>query len=535
MASSQSEGHTPQNPVRDSPWPVSSSPMITLKQALHKGTKIDGRVRILQTGISARHSCHNSTLPVVSLPVEILTIIIFHVMERDILYARDIGWHQRHKRESLGWIKMTHVCRRWRQVALATPLLWRNVVWLRADGMETMLHRAARAPLRVDLVVNLSKFRHRLAPLQNACSRLQALSLEAFRDTRMSRWKSVALIPHSLLCEARDSMQHLSLKSVYCDWGRLCFPAMVSLKLSYGGWIGFRPHDHHIPTVSTLASVLATMPKLQTLHLSNAISPKSLKKDSMTPSTRIPLPRLSELEVHESNDFNRCTLLLRYLAVPREAKVQISSKMLRSVGELDPQGLAAHLDEIQGHIVAFQARATPAFHLRIAFDIVQVVVRAQGPVPGSFKFAFNIGRLHADEAVMASVLRKLPLADADHLELGPFDDGVDELFDWYLIFGMIDLKLRKARTVTIHLARPEVLHALLERDPAMMPLLETLVLRIKVGSAIGGKDFFKQRMEELSSVKTIEVHMEEEGIDLEPMEKYLEGVRPEVLYSLLED
>ncbi|KAA1470080.1 hypothetical protein DENSPDRAFT_835794 [Dentipellis sp. KUC8613] len=135
---------------------------------------------------------------------------------------------------------------------------------------------------------------------------------------------------------------------------------------------------------------------------------------------------------------------------------------------------------------------------------------------------------------MASMLHKLPIADADHLEVGPFDHIDSMCFDWHDIFERIDLHLRKARTATIHVVQPELLHAFLERGAEMMPLLETLVLYIKTRSAIADKDLFRKQMEELLSVTTIEVHMGGE-VDLEQMKEYLDGVRPEVIYHALEN
>ncbi|TFY56048.1 hypothetical protein EVG20_g9083 [Dentipellis fragilis] len=475
-------------------------------------------MRMHEAELSAWQSCHSTTSPVASLPPEILTAIFLYVTEIDAPRANTYpgGRH----RKSLGWIKITHVCPRWRQIALGTPLLWRNIV-LRAGGTETMLQRAAGVLLRVNVATNPRKFRTQLAPLQKPTSRLQVLSLVMMGGWRNGR-RSMALVPHTWLCNAQDSMRELSLDFVYCDWGRLRFPAMVSLKLSYLGLRHQRAAMKHLPTVSMLASALATMPNLQILDLCNAVSPRSLPKDSTDPFIRTPLPNLSTFNI--DMDMRLCTLLLRHLAIPHEADIVIISRD----DEPDIQSLAAQLDELQDYLVAYPAHAAPAFHLTIAYRAWRAEVHAQGSVAGSFHGIFD-----SDAEGMTILLGKLPLADADHLELGPFGFHRDNLPNWNQIFGSINLKLRRARTVTINLeTSSEVLLALLERGPQMMPLLKTLVIRIDFIDQMPDRDLFRARLDELSSVETIEVHTYALSLE-EKMEDYMDGVRPEVRYVTL--
>ncbi|TFY62196.1 hypothetical protein EVG20_g6791 [Dentipellis fragilis] len=335
-------------------------------------------------------------------------------------------------------------------------------------------------------------------------------------------WQPVALVPHAWLCNAQDSMLHLSLDSVHCDWGRLRFPAMVSLKLSYLGSTERRADIKHLPTVSMLASALATMPNLRILHLRNAISPRSLSKDSTSLSIRTPLPSLSTLKIYM--DVKLCTLLLRHLAVPHEAEIDISSPYKNN--EPDIRSLTAQLDEMQDHLVAIQAHAAPAFHLMVAYKDYDVVVRASGPAAGSFQGAFDVGdSWYGRRDCTACTSFPSPMQTISSS-----------------VFGRMNLKLRKAHTVTINLAghshapetRCEVLFALLERGPQVMPLLETLVIRIDWVNEMPDRELFRVRLDELSSVKTIEVHAYDAD-DLEEVEEFMDGVRPEVRYVIWKD
>ncbi|KZV64217.1 hypothetical protein PENSPDRAFT_656753 [Peniophora sp. CONT] len=61
--------------------------------------------------------------------------------------------HQRETWQTLGWIRLTHVCRRWRYIGLNRPSLWASVVTNFPRASEIMIARAKNAPftLRLDL------------------------------------------------------------------------------------------------------------------------------------------------------------------------------------------------------------------------------------------------------------------------------------------------------------------------------------------------------------------------------------------------
>ncbi|KAI0039928.1 hypothetical protein FA95DRAFT_1462389, partial [Auriscalpium vulgare] len=62
---------------------------------------------------------HNAGLPVSRLPPEILSAV-FSILT-DIDRPRNHG-------KSLAWISITHVCRKWRDVALNNPTLWSTII-----------------------------------------------------------------------------------------------------------------------------------------------------------------------------------------------------------------------------------------------------------------------------------------------------------------------------------------------------------------------------------------------------------------------
>ncbi|KAI0051988.1 hypothetical protein FA95DRAFT_1451575, partial [Auriscalpium vulgare] len=93
---------------------------------------------------------HNNCLTIVRLPPEILTIIFMHVSPPEVR----CDWADRvwvdESLADIGWIAITHVCRRWRQVAIGYPLLWTNIDFSYGRAWtQAFLSRARSAPLSI--------------------------------------------------------------------------------------------------------------------------------------------------------------------------------------------------------------------------------------------------------------------------------------------------------------------------------------------------------------------------------------------------
>jgi hypothetical protein len=86
----------------------------------------------------------NALVPVSLLPPEILSRV-FHLLKEAVPRS--------HGGRKLGWIRVTHVCRHWRQVALNDSSLWARI-WgtpTSAKWISEMLTRAKNAPLDIEL------------------------------------------------------------------------------------------------------------------------------------------------------------------------------------------------------------------------------------------------------------------------------------------------------------------------------------------------------------------------------------------------
>ncbi|TBU36407.1 hypothetical protein BD309DRAFT_818304, partial [Dichomitus squalens] len=91
---------------------------------------------------------HNARVAISRLPNELLSEIFTclvrdhnsHIEDAHDTYDRVYGTR-------LQWIRTTHVCFAWREVALATPRSWSFISVTRRAAVEALLARSKRAPL----------------------------------------------------------------------------------------------------------------------------------------------------------------------------------------------------------------------------------------------------------------------------------------------------------------------------------------------------------------------------------------------------
>lgn len=126
----------------------------------HPGTLLDAR-RSIRTEISALQDVIRTfemklsafSPPTSVLPPELLGLCFSFLAEIDPPGLGRTAFHNPHSRtyaSRLGWIHVTHVCRRWRYVALNQTSLWRELVFeLGPDCASAMLERAKCTPLHI--------------------------------------------------------------------------------------------------------------------------------------------------------------------------------------------------------------------------------------------------------------------------------------------------------------------------------------------------------------------------------------------------
>nr|GAT45740.1 predicted protein [Mycena chlorophos] len=243
------------------------------------------------------------------------------------------------------WILTINVCRRWREVALATPQFWANVAFHR-DIAPLMLARARNAPLsvcldldaesesgrrltwdeRVDLVRGnwhrietlhisgnneiLEAFIESLRPLANADA-TNALTNLAIANTTTG----VPLFLDSaaiLLCPSSDPerMRHLRLENCGLTWDSPWFSNLASLHLS-------DLQDVHGLTLMSLVDIIRACPLLRSLHLART----SMQLESPGWMLPIQMPHLEVVQILES--ITVCGWLLDTLRFQKAKQIMV--------------------------------------------------------------------------------------------------------------------------------------------------------------------------------------------------------------------
>ncbi|KAI0042360.1 hypothetical protein FA95DRAFT_1610264, partial [Auriscalpium vulgare] len=78
------------------------------------------------------HPFMDPDIPVARLPPEILALIfsILTAIDRPMLNRSQTANLKLRRKNKLGWVTVTHVCQRWRTIALRNPLLWASNIAL---------------------------------------------------------------------------------------------------------------------------------------------------------------------------------------------------------------------------------------------------------------------------------------------------------------------------------------------------------------------------------------------------------------------
>ncbi|KZV70261.1 hypothetical protein PENSPDRAFT_752701 [Peniophora sp. CONT] len=96
-----------------------------------------------------------------ALPAEFIRTLLYLVAEMEQPARR--SWN---KPASLGWIRLSHVCRSWRTVALRdVPVLWARHATIFPSALDTCIERAHNEPLVIEFTDARGEYRDRLVSL----------------------------------------------------------------------------------------------------------------------------------------------------------------------------------------------------------------------------------------------------------------------------------------------------------------------------------------------------------------------------------
>ena len=270
---------------------------------------------------------HNALVPIFLLPTEILARV-FHLLVRE---ERPLSG-----RRNLGWIRVTHVCQHWRQVALDDSSLWakiwgipKNTKWI-----SEMLARAKDAPL--DIEFSLSKNLEALRMIRSQLSRTRRLrfhNLEMYRPDSVREifsWKAPALEHFELTSTTNVSisfgdldgnmlfkghaprLRTFSLSQVVIPWSLIPRGQLTQLKI-------FHPYEDYLGELEQLIDLLVNCPALEFLYLNRCL-PSQLAEFSH--GQTIHLSHLSRLRLCGST--SRILNTLKMLKLPSSTTLHLN-------------------------------------------------------------------------------------------------------------------------------------------------------------------------------------------------------------------
>ncbi|TFY73937.1 hypothetical protein EWM64_g10075 [Hericium alpestre] len=250
------------------------------------------------------------------LPVEVLMHIFSTLAECDPPSSKPLKGS---KKPHLGWINATHVCRRWRHVALSAPALWTNVgAPQTGPWMNEMLARSKQVPFTLSACVtsdpeglHLSGNEHTgerspfeygtevLASLTHPAPMLESLTLDDATGSTVLRRDIFA-------CDLPRLRRVAIRKCEGIHWDAPYLRNLTDLELGF---------ERNVQTAELLA-LLKESPMLEILKIA--------RRRLSTPRTDLPdekvsLPSLKEFSLDCRAD-GQCAELLARLVVPSTAR-----------------------------------------------------------------------------------------------------------------------------------------------------------------------------------------------------------------------
>ncbi|THH13962.1 hypothetical protein EW146_g6317 [Bondarzewia mesenterica] len=383
---------------------------------------------------------HNALLPLFCLPAELLCLIFLECSVEDTPHAR-----LRHKAQSqsraasLGWIRITHVCRLWRQTALQCPSLWVEVVCSLPAATEEILRRSTPVPITISYDFALYKdSRAETAvalALESASARVKAikiisermeLSLASTTFHPMVTAYTPYPLSHDLHACKAPSLRSLILYDCSISWSSPIIRGLSRLEIVLRA---FAVLDILLPTLDQLLSALKEMQGLQVFCLSNCLprSPSSTLFEDVV----VPLPNLILFRIHGKAEC--CSALLRRLHIPLTARVQLwfsstngddyvelFSAVARFVhgqdGSRALQGLSFETHGSSLHVECWVPSSSPTLH-DMDVEVSELFMRGRQHAVGMY---FGILYFSAAEItrVLSSMCDRLQVQEVQFLSLG---------------------------------------------------------------------------------------------------------------------
>jgi hypothetical protein len=307
---------------------------------------IDAEIKSLEQSIRELRYRRNALAPISSLPTEVIAVIFSILRLSDAPLAGG-------KRDHLAWLRVTHVCHQWREIALNNPLFWNHIDFtnITLAGAVEMLVRAEKAPLHLEAwvtghhrgdarfdafkkelqsrVTNIchleigadaSFLRRILKRLASPAHTLESLSLST-EATYWLRKPSRASIPDTLFGGTAPRLSFLELHRCNISWKSPLLKGLRYLEI-------YAPSQRARPSISVWLDALDEMLQLKklVLHSASPVAPPIPFNIERT----VTLPFLTHLNISSSP--GDCALALSHLILPALTRLCITARSIRSDG-----------------------------------------------------------------------------------------------------------------------------------------------------------------------------------------------------------
>ena len=359
----------------------------------------------------------NALAPISHLPPEVLAHVFhFLSLEEPPFFAV----------QNLGWIRATHVCRLWRQVALGDSLLWARISGTpkSTELVSEMLARTRGAPLDIDMVLETTSnpnlllmfsphlphtrklHLHYLSvfhsdSIRDICSQ-EAPSLEHFRlkASFISPVINRKLGGTAPLFRGRaPRLRTFSVFNVFISWSRIPRGQITRLEISLTNelsTVGLPSHEN----LSQLIDLLVNCPGLEVLVLESCLPPQLAQ---FPHDQTVHLPRLSFLCLDGSSP--RVTNLMRMLKLPFSTTLQLGCSSQNIFTHNDHILLPVVSAHLQGPVpVEFKTLSVTISYLDRWFEVNASTSR---PSPGN-RQSHDLGSDMYDNEDFILTFRRLP-------------------------------------------------------------------------------------------------------------------------------
>ncbi|KAJ7577086.1 hypothetical protein C8J56DRAFT_379638 [Mycena floridula] len=295
---------------------------------------IDQEIRKYEDAVRQLKSKRNGLAVVARVPPEIISKIFMFCAAS---CASELN--------TLAWIKVAHVSRHWRAVALGCPALWSTPVFSSSKWAHEMIKRSKMAPLTIkadltlmtpkmiEAVQNALKHISRTTHLQFTASNgtidkllghleqpapfLESLSISNSYPNYHHLVERYAF-PDSFLQGDAPRLRDLELIRCSIPWDSALFHNLSHLKICDTGL-------QCLPTIEEMVTLLQKMPSLESLDLSDCLP--TLAVDAVAapaPVAVVSLPLLSRLQL--CGQTLECANLLNHISFPATATVHLICK-----------------------------------------------------------------------------------------------------------------------------------------------------------------------------------------------------------------